>query len=361
MGLGRRIASVSAQNVGVENVATDGVVVCSADAMVLDAVQAAAAVMGREVAAIPGADGLPARWRAPGVVFVGLDQASAAAALGLPRRPEVYVVGADPVRLAAVSVVLGAEVVPLPDGVPWLASLLADGGPAPRGRLVTVLGGSGGVGASTLAAGLALAAGAKGGGSALVDLDSAGGGIDLLLGAERVPGWRWPRLASASGRLGDLGGELPSVAGVALVSMARAAVPELGREPVAAVCGALQRDHDLVVVDVGRAGFGAGREALRLGRHAVVVVAATLRGVAAARQTLRLFEIADPVVVVRRLPGGGIALGQIEDALGADARAVLPDEPRLARLAEDGDPPSRLRRRPWARAVAGLLDDVLAA
>ena len=28
---------------------------------------------------------------------------------------------------------------------------------------------------------------------ALVDLDPMGGGLDLLLGAESTPGWRWPR------------------------------------------------------------------------------------------------------------------------------------------------------------------------
>jgi Mrp family chromosome partitioning ATPase len=86
------------------------------------------------------------------------------------------------------------------------------------------MGGSGGVGATTLAAGLAFVA-ARTQRTMLIDADPRSGGLDLLLGAERTPGWRWPRLATARGHLGDLTGQLPSIDGIDLLSMARGESP----------------------------------------------------------------------------------------------------------------------------------------
>ncbi|HVU92212.1 MAG TPA: hypothetical protein VHC23_08255 [Jatrophihabitans sp.] len=65
------------------------------------------------------------------------------------------------------------------------------------GTVVGVVGGSGGVGASTFAAVLAAVAGT----SALIDVDVVGGGIDVLLGVELEPGARWSGLHLAGGHL----------------------------------------------------------------------------------------------------------------------------------------------------------------
>jgi hypothetical protein len=65
------------------------------------------------------------------------------------------------------------------------------------GAVLGVLGGSGGVGASTFAAVLALCAGR----AVLVDLDFGGGGIDVLLGIETSAGARWSGLRLGGGRL----------------------------------------------------------------------------------------------------------------------------------------------------------------
>jgi secretion/DNA translocation related CpaE-like protein len=65
------------------------------------------------------------------------------------------------------------------------------------GSVIGVIGGSGGVGASSFAAVLAAAAG----GAVLVDLDAVGGGIDVTLGIESAPGARWSGLQVAGGRL----------------------------------------------------------------------------------------------------------------------------------------------------------------
>ena len=65
----------------------------------------------------------------------------------------------------------------------------------------------------------------------LVDLDPLGGGLDLLLGAERLAGLRWPDLAGARGRLGGgmLRDALPRLDGLSLLSWAGGPAPSRSR------------------------------------------------------------------------------------------------------------------------------------
>ena len=187
-------------------------------------------------------------------MVVGGDVAPELAALSPRRRPGVYLTGFDAGQLAAWSVPLGAEVICLPEGEALLSHALgAQTGPG--APVVAVVGGHGGSGASTLAAGVAFAAVRGGRSCALVDLDANGGGLDLLLGAERLAGWRWPRLSSARGEVGDLREFLPVVDGVTLVSAARPSGGERVEPPdiaaVESVVGSLARHHDLVVLDAG--------------------------------------------------------------------------------------------------------------
>ena len=151
----------------------------------------------------------------------------------------------------------GAALVPLPASAGWLSDALADVSGTGRGTgsLVCVVGGSGGVGASTLAAGLAFVAARASQRTMLIDADPRSGGLDLLMGAERTAGWRWPRLATARGHLGDLTGQLPAVEGVDLLSMARGeSTPgwELQAEQLKSVLLSAMRSHDITVVDLPR-------------------------------------------------------------------------------------------------------------
>jgi len=88
--------------------------------------------------------------------------------------------------------------------------------------VIGVVGGSGGVGASTFAAGLArLAAHAESVSRAvLVEIDPTSGGIDVLLGVEGVAGPRWSGLRLAGGRLeaAALAEGLPTWSSVAFVA-----------------------------------------------------------------------------------------------------------------------------------------------
>jgi hypothetical protein len=149
---------------------------------------------------------------------------------------------------------LGAAVLVLPDGARWLSSIISGAHSSDAGRVLVcgVVGGSGGVGASTLAAGVASAAARRRRSVALVDVDVAGGGLDLLLRAEEVPGWRWSRLRTARGQIGDLRGKVPSIDGIDLISMGRVGESDVGRDAVTAVIASLGRTHEIVVLDIGR-------------------------------------------------------------------------------------------------------------
>lgn len=126
-----------------------------------------------------------------------------------------------------------------------------------------VVGASGGVGASTLAAACAVRATAAGVGVVLVDGSPFGGGVDVLLGLEHEPGLRWRDLAAARGVLDGaaLLGAMPAAEGCRVLSFDRGD-PRIGGGlrhyddpgPVVQALGAVV---ELVVLDLpgpGRAG-----------------------------------------------------------------------------------------------------------
>ncbi|MGC3954664.1 MAG: septum site-determining protein [Propionicimonas sp.] len=284
-------------------------------------------------------------WREAGAVFIADEFAPAVAGHALPPREQVFLVGADEAALTRWSAPLGARVIGLPAGRAWLGVVLGGGGPAAtRTPVVAVLGGAGGAGASTLAGSLACLAARGAGSSALVDADLVGGGIDLLLGAERAEGWRWPRLTGAEGHVGDLRSYLPVVDGVSLVSMARGPTVDLAGDPLAAILGSLRRSHDLVVLDPGRSLATAAREALRLASRVLLVVPGGVRAVAAARELIRALQLEEAEVVLRR-GVQGLGASAVSDALELPVVAELPDDKRLPLAAERGLSPLKAGRR----------------
>ena len=179
----------------------------TSDPALAEALLRVAAEAGVRIEIVPGPSAARHRWNAAPLVLVGVDQTGEVARAGLPRRPEVALIGRD-LDDASVwqrgSAVGAAHVLILPDCERWLAGLLAEAD-SPReepGAVVAVLSGRGGAGGSTLAAALALAGVRRGLRATLVDLDPAGGGIDLLFGLETEPGPRWSELAQwRDGRL----------------------------------------------------------------------------------------------------------------------------------------------------------------
>ncbi len=337
---------------------TPGIVLLTRDEAVADAVLATAAALTAPTELLEDVETFVRRWATADVVLVGGDCAAAVASAAPRRRGRVYVVGFDAEELGAWSAPIGAEVIPLPRGLASLSAAMSEDGGA-SSPVVAVVGGSGGVGASTLAAGLALAAARRGTSCALVDIDPLGGGLDLLLGAERTPGWRWPRLAGARGEVSDVRPFLPEVEGVAVVSMARAAdAAPPSAEAVQAVLSSLARQADLVVLDTGRSPLPAARQQVRLAQPAVLVAGSDVRAVAACAETRRALDLAGARVVVRTRPGARVPPAMIADALDLPLLGVVPDDRQLARAALEGEPPG-WRRGPWARAVEGLVEAIL--
>ena len=344
------------------------VVVAIADAELLDQVLSVTAVVGVDPLVLSEPGQLRPHWASASMFLLGVDQADRVAAMGLPRRAEVYLIAGDKTSAAQAqqwSVRLGAAVIALPASVAWLSEALADvagTGPA-TGSLVCVVGGSGGVGASTLAAGLAFVAARASLRTMLVDADSRAGGLDLLMGAERTAGWRWLRLATARGHLGDLTGQLPTVEGVDLLSMERGeSTPgwELQAEQLKAVLLSAMRSHDIIVVDLPRA-LGAVREPLRRAKLAVLVVRDDVRGVAAGREVVRELEGESDRfgLVVRRGRSRLLEPDLVATGIGLPLLGCFVDDPSLVMAAERGDPPARATRSPLARLSRQLLGDLL--
>ena len=197
----------------------------------------------------------------------------------------------------------------------------------------------------------------------LIDADPRSGGLDLLMGAERTAGWRWPRLASARGHLGDLTGQLPTVEGVDLLSMARGdSTPswELQAEQLKSVLQSAMRSHEMTVVDLPRTLGAAAGEALRRANLAVVLVRDDVRGVAAGREVVR--ELAGGCdrlgLVVRR---GRLRLLEpqlVATGVGLPLLGSFVDDPALALAAQRGEPPARSARSALALLCRQLLGDL---
>lgn len=295
----------------------------------------------------------------PPVLLVGPDKAAVVARSPVVRRTAVYLVGAagDQQRLCEWSAALAATVIVLPDGLRWLTAILAGGRDGrTAGRMLAVAGGSGGVGASTLAVGLAWAAAEQGHRVALVDLDAGGGGLDLMLGLEQHPGRRWPALLDADGFLGDLHEQLPRLESLAVLSHARGPVAEIGPAAVTAVLRSLRRTHDLVVVDAGARPAAAEPAAVRGCDGALLVCPPDLRGVAGAAQRMRGIDAQVPLaLVVSRVRPGSHSGDAIGRTLGLPVVATLPADKRVASAAEAGEPPGRAAGRVWRRACDAVL------
>lgn len=333
----------------------------------LEALLHAAAAAGAEVEVCADAGQGRSSWPDAPLVLVAAERAADVIQAGLPRRPGVLVVAADPddPRLWRHAVALGAEsVLVLPDAEAALIDRLADAAESggARARTLGVVGGRGGAGASTLAAALALAGARAGLPSWLVDADAYGGGLDLVLGGEELPGLRWRDLAGATGRVSAaaLRQHLPERAGVRLVSWDRGRPTDVPAEVVGGVVAAARRTGGLVVIDVPRPPAALGQAVLGEVETALVVVPAEVRAAAAAARVAAAVagRVADVRVVVRGPAPAGLPAQAVAEALGLPLAGELRPEPRLAADLERGVPPGRSGRSPLRRFSDRLVAEL---
>src|SRR4051794_3773602 len=345
--------------------------VVSSDEELVDDLLRLLAAAGTEAELATGGPALRRAHRTAPLVLVGADALPGGAVRALPRRPGVVVVSAGELPAAdwAAAVELGAErVARLPDDEAWLLSRCAAAARSPveDGWLVAVGGSCGGAGASTVATALAVAAAP---GSLLVDGDAGGGGLDLLLGAERIDGLRWPQLTGLRGRVaGDaLLASLPEADGVHVLAASRAeAVPV---PPEALTAGALaggtgraagaragRTGGRRVVVALPRGDPALAEPVLAEADLAVLVVPARLRAASAARLLLAGAWSA-AVVVVRPVPGGP-SRQEVADVLGRPVLADLGHDRSAAPRGERGEPPVVSARSPLGVLARKLLAEL---
>jgi len=225
------------------------------------------------------------------------------------------------------------------------------------GRVVAIVGGHGGAGATTLAAATALAAAQSADGRRvlLIGPDELGAGIDLVLGVEAAGGPRACDLVANAGRLSHtaLHDALPQAGrGLSVLAAGRGSPGGVRIESVAAAADAGRAGGDVVVLDAPRTQARLRHELVARADLVVVVTRAFLPSLWAARATCA--DIAEHVrgelgVVVRGPVPSGIALPELAWAVGAELLASYRADPSL---------PSRLDTqplRPSSRSPLGAV------
>ncbi|MCE7009302.1 hypothetical protein LWC34_41785 [Kibdelosporangium philippinense] len=312
---------------------------------VLEELLRLAAAAGCDLRRVP--DALAARplWSAAPLVLVDPAGAREIQAERLPKRGQVVIVSPDASTIDSLqaAIELGAErVVELPTAESWLADAIADAaeGPGgPPGRVMAVVGGRGGAGASVFAAAVARAAARAGHRAMLVDCDPLAGGLDLVLGAETEKGLRWPEM-NVKGRVAasSLRAALPGRAGLKVVSGARKGfAPE--PDAVTAVIEAGRRGGDIVVCDLPRELSATAGAALDLADLTVIVVPAELRACASASLVAERLKARGVIaqVLVRGPAPGGLTADEVADAVGLPLMSWMPHQRGLAEALEKGE------------------------
>jgi secretion/DNA translocation related CpaE-like protein len=305
-------------------------------------------------------------WPTAPVVVVGDDVLPDLAGAALPRRSGVVAVATGDAVPWDDALAAGADrVVHLATDDHDLLRLLAaaDLLGAGHGRVIGVVGGSGGAGATVLATALALAAARQGLGALLVDADPGSGGLDLAVAAEDVEGARWRDLSAVTGLLAPdvLRAALPVVRGTAVLSVDRDSTRPLPLDAVPAVLDSARAAYDLVLVDLPRAGGDVLDVVLPRCDAVLLVVTTELRAAASGRRALRALQpLAAPSLVVRSVPHGMLDASDVEAWLEAPAVAELRHDPRLAGALERGEPPGAAPRTRLARTCQALVRDLVA-
>ncbi len=284
---------------------------------------------------------------------------------GLPRREAVLLARSSATELGddawRRAVDLGVErVVVLPEERGWLLARLRRVAAGGRAVCLGVVGARGGAGATSAAVALSTVAATAGLDVLLVDGDPLGGGLDLAVGAEQLPGLRWADLDGVASPLpeGGLAAALPQVDGATLLSHDRRG-GTVAPATAAAVVEAAVAEYRLVVVDLPRNPDPAARCLLSALDLLVVVCPAEVRASAAVPTVLAEAGATAPVRLLVRGPSpSGLSSAGVEEAvratgvpLAAGPGERVRAEPGLSAALDRGEsfavgPRSPLRR--WA-------------
>lgn len=300
-------------------------------------------------------------WVGASAVLLDIEGARRCATLLLPRRGHVLVIGrAGPSATEwPIMIAVGAQrILTLPAEEAELVAALADAADAGadvrrRGAVLAVVGARGGAGASVFATAIAHCVPDP----MLVDVDPWGGGLDLVLGSEDVPGLRWPELALHGGRVGwaPLRAALPVQHGIAVLSAGRAG-GQIDPASLDAVVDAGSRGGATVVCDLPRRATPAVETALASADLVVLVTPADVRSCASAGAIGDWLAgtNANVGLVVRGPAPGGLTAADVAQAVGLPLLAAMRAQPGLANALEHAGLKPR-RRSPLASAARRVL------
>jgi len=351
-----RHGGTSARSVTVD--AMQPPLIVTRDEPLLDELLRLAAAAGVTPEVVPDTTAALRAWAAAPLVLVGVDSAAALARAQPGRRDGVHVValGAVPHDAFRTALDLGAEdVADVAQAEAWVVELFGDiDETAAPGRLIGLIGGSGGAGATTLACALGQVA-ARDGGSVVVDLDHLGPGADAVLGIDAGLGVRWDGLIQTVGRVSarSLREALPKRQRTGVLTFGPTAVappPFAARQALDAAV----RGHSVVIVDLPRRIDSLVEEVVPRCDLVVVVVRPTVVGVASAQRLNSRLNARALGLVVR---GQGIPPGDVARLLGRRLLASMPDQRGVGEAVDLGAGPVRSSRGPLARAARSILYD----
>lgn len=335
----------------------------TADDRLLEDLLRLAAAAGVVLDVAHDASSAVAGWRSATVVLVGADCLTSLAATGPLRRERVFVVAHGPIEDAMFrgALLVGAEtVVELPAAETWLVETLTDvaDGDVRRSVTLAVVGGSGGAGATTFAAALALTAASDARPVTLLDADPLGGGIDRVVGLEHDDGVTWETLSESAGRFSarSLRRALPCRDGLAVLTWGRGSPGATDAALVREVLSATQRGSDLVVVDLPRYPVAVAADVLPRCDHVILVVDLRIQAVAAASRVVEtLRPLAMEIQLVARERGAAVDPASMARTLDLPLLAAMSPQRRLAESIDLGLGPVASRRGPLARAARQAL------
>ncbi len=253
-----------------------------------------------------------------------------------------------------------SAVVVLPDAAEWLAEMLSrtdqDGGAVQLGRVIGVVGATGGVGASTFACWLAQELADGGSTTAVVDADPVAAGLDLVLGTESEDGLRWPELHQFSGAVAadQLWAAMPSTGKLRYLSWDRQGT-HASHVPVGTVIHALRSAASHLVVDLNADRL---EEQAQWCSTVLVLTPRTVRGVLAATLAVQRCGETPVMTVLTGLNVADVDAAIVESATGVGCAGSLSFDPRLPQALDNGAVLQRGKRAKHAKAVRAIAQQV---
>ncbi len=237
------------------------------------------------------------------------------------------------------------------------------------GRVVTITGVRGGVGASTIAANLAWHLGKRANRhTVLVDADLYRGSCALLLNTKSGAGLR--TALETPQRIDELFIERSSQAvteRLHVLSGEENLLEQVKYEPGAAgrLIDTLRRRYNFIVIDAPFGGMELHRDLLMLGHQRILVMEPTLVAVRDALRLLALpngpLQVHRGLLVLNRLNRPGtLARQQIEDALKMKVDIAIPDLPKFVENAASFGEPAALNSK-FYKGITALATQAAAA